>query len=121
MAPRGCKFPAELTTAIGGEGGLLITPFRLVLVAAGPICWAYAHMYGLVGLAVPGTLCTMVGLTGPDLEVATRRIDKLAKAGRDVLPQTTMDWGVLSVCAAFALLAAGAAVTLMGRRGREVS
>ena len=99
---------ASLGFALPGMGETLVSPVRLALLAVG-MTWAYLAWRDrerwLVVLAAGSGVAALLGASVSRLSGMVGRLLRLVDS---LLPRDAFGWGVLTVIAAFVLLAAGA-------------
>ena len=115
------KFPTDLvfqSTAGGVPNAFLaMTPLRMALVASALVyldgLWLHRHAYFAWGAG----MCLALAGMGHSVGSINDNSLQMAKSSTNVLdrliPKTLFAWGLLSVIAAFVLLAIGAAISVM--------
>lgn len=109
------KFPPELTYA--GTFGVTISPLRVALFAAMLVyldgMWLHrSALFGVGAAMCAGALGmghSVTTINGNSTEVAQRSVSLMER----LIPKTLSEWGMVSIGAAFVLLALGAAISLM--------
>jgi hypothetical protein len=112
------RFSPDLIVAFGPIG---LSPLRFAFAGATAVylhgLWLHRHAY----FAIASTIClASIGLGASPGMAAQNFIavwNGLVAMVRRVYPQTTSDWGVLSVIASFVLLLLGAAVSIVRGQG----
>ncbi len=118
-------FPATMTHGLPfWEDDPVISPFRVTLLVA-----AIAYFAGFWYLRRPlyaeaGAASGIVMCAGHSFSETARTVCNIARKGRSfiskVVPDTTMEWGVLAVGAAFMFLIVGGVVSFRRRRRGDV-
>jgi len=105
---------ASLGFTLPGPGGPFLSPLRLTLLAAG-IAWAYlAWRDRERWLVVLAAGSGVAGLLGSSVSSLSGSLGRLLRFLDPLLPREAFGWGVLTVIAAFVMLAAGARRSLEG-------
>ena len=97
----------------GSLMGIRLVPLHVVVAASGAAYLLGYRLHRLRSFAWGAALC----LGGPVLLLSARAFQAVFSAIGEWMPRTGEHWGVLAVVLAFLLLAAGAAVSLLGSRG----
>jgi len=116
-------FPEVLVFRPDGPGGIALSPLRLMLFGGAAACgyvWWWHDGAWLLGWIMLQTGMGVAGHTTAQIRPAFERLWSIAAESlRQILPRTVMDWGIVAVVASFALLGAGAAVSMLKRRGES--
>lgn len=115
------RFPDTLVRAIPGVSAILLSPWRAALMGAALVyahgLWVHRHAV----FAWASGACALAALSGHSLAAVGQTLAGLGRKMASLVPETSFQWGVAAIAAAFALLWLGAVVSLWpsGRDSRN--
>lgn len=105
-------FPSSFSFSLSSPDGFVISPLRLTLVAIAALSIYFIWRHDSPGFLFAALLCLAAAMLGPTLPIIFNNLAALFTSTRRLVPRTTLQWGILSVSASFAMLALGAVLSL---------
>jgi len=87
---------------------LSLSPLRLTLIASALLFLYFILLHDNLTFLWTAALCLCAALLGPSTGIMWQNLVRVSTSSRRLIPRTTLQWGIASVGASFALLLIGA-------------